>query len=647
MIAITASCDGKLGKWFKNDVINGQRVVSIINDSNGTTNVTSSCCGKIVEKLVQEGDHVHVGMVIGYIELCKHPAIFNQLCVVCGETVRNEEPSTENIMKHSTSSLTFTHGLQLQLSKEEAERVQNNKILSLRQQKKLALVLDLDHTLLHATPSPGNAKPSPSVLVNGVYHLPIEEVISHNPLLDMNQAIENNKSKIIIKHHIIKLRPHVEDFLAKANDMAQLSIYTAGTRKYAEAVVKILDPSGKYFGGRIVSRSDILPNEKGGIEKSLENIFLNDASMAIIIDDTENVWKGDQSSNLLLVKPFRYFQGLPEVNNNPGQSSSMINVGPIIKLLGDRSGAIHSSPDAVNSSDYDDQLLRCLELVKKIHSTFFTLIREPSSKNPSVGNIISKMKKEILHGCVITFSYLIPKNETNPETHPLWQLAVMLGAQVTLDVCARTTHLITTQTQTGKVLECVNRGNIWILHPDWLLYCRWSLSKAYESTFLLVSLPVEKPLPNPKLDPTPLTAEMIGLGNTKRSRSDSDAYDFSNGNDHVEKKRMKGVSYLCNDDSSSASGDSSDDESVDSQDQNNSNSINNKENSFAQPYSDESYDLYDDEDDANDAESTNSKDSSNELYMIKCDEIVDVGTEKSMDSDDDFDEFEKALLSRN
>ncbi len=645
MITIIATCDGKLGKWFKNDVIKGQRVASIITSSNSTTNVISSCCGKITERLVQEGGVVHTGMVLGYIEPCKHPAIFNQLCVVCGETVRNDEASTESTLKHSTSSLTFTHGLQLQLSKEEAERVQNNKILSLRQQKKLALVLDLDHTLLHATPSPGNAKPSPSMLVNGVYHLPIEEVITNNSLLEINQVKDANKSKSVIKHHIIKLRPHVEDFLAQANDIAQLSIYTAGTRKYAEAVVKILDPSGKYFGGRIVSRTDILPNEKGGIEKSLENIFLNDASMAVIIDDTENVWKGDQNCNLLLVKPFRHFQGVPEVNNNPGQSSSMVNVGPIIKLLGDRAGAIHSNPDTIISSDYDDQLLRCLEIVKKIHSTFFTIVRDPSIKNPSVGSIISKMKKDILHGCVITFSYLIPKNETNPENHPLWQLAVMLGAQVTLDVCVRTTHLITTQTQTGKVLECVNRGNIWILHPDWLLYCRWALSKAYESTFMLVSLPVDKSLPNPKLDATPLTMEMIGLGNTKRSRSDSDVFDHDNNNDQGEKKRMKGVSYLCNDDSSSASGDSSDDETVDSQDQNN------KENSFFRPNPDEvCNDSYDEDDDGNDVESTHSKDSNNELYMMKCSDVItgdsSNGADDGTDSDDDFDEFEKALLSR-
>ena len=87
----------------------------------------------------------------------------------------------------------------------------------MRQQKKIALVLDLDHTLLHATPSPGNAKPSPSVLVNGVYHLPIVEVITNDSLLEINQVKDTNKfTKSVIKHHIIKLRPHVEDNLAQS-----------------------------------------------------------------------------------------------------------------------------------------------------------------------------------------------------------------------------------------------------------------------------------------------------------------------------------------------------------------------------------------------------------------------------------------------
>jgi hypothetical protein len=46
--------------------------------------------------------------------------------------------------------------------------------------------------------------------------------------------------------------------------------------------------------------------------------------MAVIMDDREDVWKGPQSSQLLLVKPFLFFRGIDnqkiEVNNDPGES---------------------------------------------------------------------------------------------------------------------------------------------------------------------------------------------------------------------------------------------------------------------------------------------------------------------------------------
>ena len=73
-----------------------------------------------------------------------------------------------------------------------------------------------------------------------------------------------------------------------------------------------------------MSRSDI-PNDKSeGLDKSLERIFLSDASMAVIMDDREDVWRGKQADQLLLVRPFHFFVGSPEVNNASGPSSSAI-----------------------------------------------------------------------------------------------------------------------------------------------------------------------------------------------------------------------------------------------------------------------------------------------------------------------------------
>ena len=71
-----------------------------------------------------------------------------------------------------------------------------------------------------------------------------------------------------------------------------------------------------------MSRSDI-PNDKSeGLDKSLERIFLSDASMAVIMDDREDVWRGKQADQLLLVRPFHFFVGSPEVNNASGPMTS-------------------------------------------------------------------------------------------------------------------------------------------------------------------------------------------------------------------------------------------------------------------------------------------------------------------------------------
>jgi TFIIF-interacting CTD phosphatase-like protein len=38
--------------------------------------------------------------------------------------------------------------------------------------------------------------------------------------------------------------------------VAELQVDTAGTRAYAQRVVSLLDPTGRLFGGRVVSRCD-------------------------------------------------------------------------------------------------------------------------------------------------------------------------------------------------------------------------------------------------------------------------------------------------------------------------------------------------------------------------------------------------------
>jgi RNA polymerase II subunit A C-terminal domain phosphatase len=56
--------------------------------------------------------------------------------------------------------------------------------------------------------------------------------------------------------YFIKVRPGLLEFLEEVSKMYELHVYTMGTRAYANAVAKIVDPHRKYFGDRVLSRDE-------------------------------------------------------------------------------------------------------------------------------------------------------------------------------------------------------------------------------------------------------------------------------------------------------------------------------------------------------------------------------------------------------
>ena len=451
------------------------------------------------------------------------------MCVACGAFIKQAPSSGENKSTAATGAeLTMSGGQQLHFLNEAALlEQQKDKLTGLQKVRKLALILDLDHTLIHTTAA--EYVPSDETLkAQEVHHLCIDE------------RMEGHGGSTR-KHYLVKKRPHLDNFLAEAFEHFQMTIYTAGTRKYAEAIAKLIDPTGKLFSGRMVSRSDIKGDKTGGHDKSLKRLFLGDASMAIILDDREDVWKGEQSKQLYVVKPFAHFTSAHEVNNAAGDTTSGSKV---ISMVG---GSTQAAED-------DDQLLRCLQVLEDIHSEYYAsfdqITSTTTSDSPAVlsssgaaagsstadmdqlgsaATLLIKRKQQVLAGCVVTFSGLIPKNERNPaEKCLLWRLALSLGAQVSVEVTSRTTHLVTVKTEAAKAGECHKRGDVWIVHPDWLMYSRWAVQKASESTFMVLAPVPGKALPEPILDSTPLPAELTMPLNTtyqasshKRSRDSS------------------------------------------------------------------------------------------------------------------------------
>lgn len=145
--------------------------------------------------------------------------------------------------------------------------------------RKLTLVLDLDHTLLHTQRACQEWHPDAA---QDLHHLPALDVIT-------------------------KLRPGVRDFLREAASMYHLHIYTMGHRLYARAIADILDPNGTLFGGRVTSRCDM----HGATTKDLDCIHA-DERKTVVVDDTPEVWPHHRQ-NVMQVPRYQFLdEGVDE-----------------------------------------------------------------------------------------------------------------------------------------------------------------------------------------------------------------------------------------------------------------------------------------------------------------------------------------------
>ncbi|KAI8369405.1 uncharacterized protein BYT42DRAFT_617436 [Radiomyces spectabilis] len=221
------------------------------------------------------------------MEDCSHEVQFNGLCALCGTILTHDEEESANIcMSHDKLGVT--------VSRKEAERLDEENIAQLTKSKKLSLIVDLDQTVVHAAWDPTVGE-----------WLNDEHNINHKAMENIHQFVLPGSSRV----YYIKLRPGLSEFLAEISKLYDMHIYTMGTRHYAEAVVQKIDPEGKFFGERIISR-----NENGSaIHKNLERLFPCDQSMVVILDDRADVW--NFSPNLIKIKPYEFFVGIGDINS--------------------------------------------------------------------------------------------------------------------------------------------------------------------------------------------------------------------------------------------------------------------------------------------------------------------------------------------
>ena len=272
---------------------------------------------------------------------------------------------------------------------------------------------------------------------------------------------ENGKSH----RYYVKLRPNLQYFLNELKPLYQMSIYTHGTRKYAESTCDIMDPEGVYFGKRIVSRSD---HPELGSSKSLANLLKTDWSMVLIYDDREDVWKGEQRQHLLCAKPYIFFNEIKDgaVNNRPGILTTATEEKSLTDICDD-----------------DNSLVRAVSLFKMLHVQYFDA---NNHQKTSISTILKDFRRNILSGCVICFSRVIPtSNAANFRRHTMWEIAELLGAAVDSEITPETTHLLTASMGTEKTRECLQRQDVYVLHCDWLLHCHWNMKREKEREYYI------------------------------------------------------------------------------------------------------------------------------------------------------------------
>lgn len=100
--------------------------------------------------------------------------------------------------------------------------------------------------------------------------------------------------------------------------------------------------------------------------------------------------------------------------------------------------------------------------------------QQKAQKRPDVKDVILQMKKQVLKGCVLAFSGLIPLHET-PESVMIWRMAETFGARCVRTLTPDVTHLVATTALTEKAEQAYQRKNVHVVWPSWLndSICRW------------------------------------------------------------------------------------------------------------------------------------------------------------------------------
>lgn len=268
------------------------------------TEFDSPAEGVLKEWNIEEGMTINADMACMTVEeACGHEVQIQGMCGLCGADMTEVNWAMEG-READRALINMTHDQTgLMVSQNVAMKAEHDAQKRLLRQRKLSLVVDLDQTIIHACidPTVGEWQSDP----HNPNHAAVKHVRSFQLSDDGPRGLASGCT------YYVKLRPGLEEFLEEISTLYELHVYTMGTRAYAQHIAKIVDPDGRLFGNRVISR-----DENGSITaKSLQRLFPVSTNMVVIIDDRADVWPTNRP-NLIKVVPYDFFKGIGDINSS-------------------------------------------------------------------------------------------------------------------------------------------------------------------------------------------------------------------------------------------------------------------------------------------------------------------------------------------
>ncbi|XP_003372462.1 conserved hypothetical protein [Trichinella spiralis] len=428
---------------------------------------------------IAPNEQLEVGRLIVKLGKCEHAVTMFGMCADCGTDLtscvgekiflfilhsnvktRIEEGSSTPL---SRASVPMIHGVpELLVTPEVALYHAEEDSKNLLSQKKLALLVDLDLTLIHTSETSDDSD------ALDVYHYQMEGPNS--------------------PWYHTRLRPYARYFLKKINEYFELHIITHGNRKYAEKVVKMLDPNNVLFGDRILSRDECFdPNMKA---PNLKALFPGGDDLVCIIDDREDVW--NYAENVVRVRPYRFFKHTDDFN-----AATLAELGNIIEtelaknVAGDEEDAgkdevklwLEKADEVPTDNDPDNYLVYLFFLLRRIHETFYNVRKLTGNpkKTLSLKTVMNALRENVFKNLRFVFTGLVPADQAITDSI-FYYRSKQFGAVVQKEVVVHdgdetlpTTHLIAGKLDTEKVARARKSGSVIIVSPAWFWTCveRW------------------------------------------------------------------------------------------------------------------------------------------------------------------------------